>query len=93
MSELETVKREISNARNMVDQFRAAVAAGGDVNYDEFNTVIETACSKAIALPFDQVAEIRTDLTDLLQQLNLAKLELSDAETVEGNEPTEEPAG
>ncbi len=83
----------MANARGLVDQFRAAVAAGGDVDYDEFNTVIETACSNAVALPFDQVAEIRTDLTDLLQQLNLAKLELGGAETTEGSLPTEEPAG
>ena len=93
MSQLETAKREIANARGLVDQFRAAVAAGSDVDYDEFNTVIEAACSKAVALPFDQVVEIRTDLTELLEQLNLAKLELSDTETAEGSLPTEEPAG
>ena len=76
MSQLETVKRDIQNAKDLVDQFRATVAAGGEVDYDEFNAVIEAACSKAIALPFDQVAEIRTDLTNLLEQLSLAKQEL-----------------
>ena len=93
MSQLETAKRDIANARDLVDHFRAAVAAGGEVDYDKFNAVIETACSKAVSLPFEQVAEIRTDLADLLEQLNLAKIELHDAETSEDTSPTEEPAG
>ena len=70
MSQVATVKREIAHARDLVDKFRAAVAAGTEVDYDQFNTVIEAACSKAVALPFDQVVEIRSDLTDLLEQLN-----------------------
>ena len=83
MSKLETVKRDIANAKDLVDHFRAAVAAGGEVDYDEFNAVIEAACSQAVALPFDQVSEIRTDLADLLEQLNLAKIELNSAEAPE----------
>ena len=93
MSQLETAKHDIANARDLVDNFRAAIAAGGEVDYDEFNAVIESACSKAVALPFEQVAEIRTDLADLLEQLNLAKIELDSAETAAGASSTEEPAG
>ena len=85
MSQLETVKRDIQNAKNLVDQFRATVAAGGEVDYDEFNSVIEAACSKAVALPFDQVAEIRNDLSNLLEQLSLAKQELSAEDAVEAS--------
>ncbi len=80
MSEVETVKREIANAKDLVGKFRAAVAAGEDVDYGHFNLVIEQACSAAISLPFDQVAEIRSDLTTLLDDLNLAKEELSAAD-------------
>ena len=90
MSQLETVKREIANAKDLVDRFRAAVAAGDEVDYDQFNSAIEMACSNAIALPFDQVVEIRTDLTSLLEQLNLAKVELSDGEAA--GAPGEVPA-
>ena len=92
MSQVATVKREIAHARDLVDKFRAAVAAGTEVDYDQFNTVIEAACSKAVALPFDQVVEIRSDLTDLLEQLNEAKLELRDADAA-ADSPTEAPAG
>ncbi len=85
MSQLETVKRDIQNAKDLVDQFRATVASGGEVDYDEFNSVIEAACSKAIALPFDQVAEIRSDLSGLLEQLSLAKQELGANEAGEAS--------
>ncbi len=87
MSQVETVKREIANAKDLVDKFRAAVAAGDQVDYDQFNSVIELACSNAVALPFDKVSEIRSDLAGLLEQLNLAKAELSNAET--SNAPVE----
>ncbi len=79
MSQIERVKEQLAQAHRLVDEFTQSVASGEPMDLQEFNGTIDRACKTAIALPQEDLPEVKAELLALLERLNTAKEDLEQA--------------
>ena len=76
MSDIETVKAELSRVNGLVDEFCLSLEDGSAVDLEAFNASIENACTEALKLPQELLPEVKPQLVALLDRLNAAKADL-----------------
>lgn len=77
MSDLQTVQDELTNATDTLDELRAAMREGADVDLDAFNQKVAETCTAAVSLPKADAPKVRRQLERLLGELNDAREEIA----------------
>ena len=76
MPTLEAVREDLTSATATLDEIRAAMRAGEDVDMDAFNLRVAETCKAAVSLPKAEVPQVREQLEGLLQKLNETRAEI-----------------
>ncbi|MEP4377565.1 MAG: hypothetical protein ABJ215_10010 [Alphaproteobacteria bacterium] len=94
MPTLEAVREDLDTATNSLDDIRAAMRDGQDVDLDTFNLKVAETCKAAVELPRADIPLVREQLETLLSQLNeiRAEIEAEQAEIAEQLARTENAA-
>lgn len=84
MSTLEAVREDLETATSSLDDLRAAMRDGQDIDLDTFNLKVAETCKAAVELPRADIPKVREQLETLLSRLNetRAEIEAEQAEIV-----------
>ncbi len=94
MSDLQTVRDDLTTATNTLDNLRSALLDGADVDLDAFNLMVAETCRAAVTLPKADAPKVRQQLERLLNDLTETRGEIEAEQTRLASEiTTDEDAG
>jgi len=76
MPNLEAVREDLDTATSSLDDIRAAMRDGQDVDLETFNLKVAETCKSAVELPRSDIPKVREQLETLLSQLNEIRAEI-----------------
>jgi hypothetical protein len=76
MPNLEAVREDLTTATNSLDDIRAAMRDGQDIDLETFNLKVAETCKSAVELPRADIPKVREQLETLLSQLNQIRAEI-----------------
>lgn len=76
MPTLEAVREDLDTATNSLDDIRAAMRDGQDIDLDSFNLKVAETCKAAVELPRADIPLVREQLETLLSALNEIRAEI-----------------
>ena len=76
MPTLEAVQEDLNSATSALDDIRAAMRDGQDVDLDQFNLKVAETCKAAVELPRAGIPKVREQLETLLSRLNDTRAEI-----------------
>ncbi|MDA0786726.1 MAG: hypothetical protein O3B37_10610 [Proteobacteria bacterium] len=76
MPTLEAVREDLDTATNSLDDIRAAMRDGKDIDLETFNLQVAETCKSAVELPRADIPKVREQLETLLSQLNQIRAEI-----------------
>ena len=76
MPTLEAVREDLDTATSALDDIRAAMRDGQDVDLDQFNLKVAETCKAAVELPRADIPKVREQLETLLSRLNETRAEI-----------------
>ena len=76
MPTLDAVREDLTSATATLDDIRAAMREGEEVDMDAFNLRVAETCKAAVSLPKAEVPQVREQLESLLQKLNETRAEI-----------------
>lgn len=76
MPTLEAVREDLDTATTTLDDIRAAMRDGQDVDLDTFNLKVAETCKAAVELPRADIPKVREQLETLLSRLNETRADI-----------------
>lgn len=76
MPTLEAVREDLDTATSALDDIRAAMRDGQNVDLDQFNLKVAETCKAAVELPRADIPKVREQLETLLSRLNETRAEI-----------------
>jgi len=76
MPTLEAVREDLDTATTTLDDIRAAMREGQNVDLDTFNLKVAETCKAAVELPRADIPKVREQLETLLSRLNETRAEI-----------------
>jgi hypothetical protein len=78
MSDLQSVQHDLETATTTLEDLRAAIRAGDDIDLDAFNRMVAETCHAAVSLPYAEMPQVRRQLEELLDRLNRTRDEITE---------------